>query len=194
LEYDGDGVAAGISVHRAFPVVPSGSFYPELGVVNLAGVTIVCGDGREGGDGSSPGDYHAILGVPDYAREETFELPFADVKAHFEFYQFLGMEFTWVEEVDKGFLGVEHPNEVLSVILFPPFAGRTPEGLGIGDARQTIEGGLDLTYMKEEDLADGHRVFVYETSSGKLLGVIYENGGASPDDRALAFAVNLPDL
>ncbi|MBR58462.1 MAG: hypothetical protein CMH54_10625 [Myxococcales bacterium] len=188
---DGDDVATGIILHRAYNVAADGSFDPFEGTVELASTAIRCGDGREGGEsGSSPYVYESILDAPDFRGQMTVEVSIADVDLSLDMYSMLGINFVRVVEIRKGFLGTETPNELAMVILSPPYSGQTAEGIRIGSKKWLVESALDLDFEKTDELI-GFTIHIYMTSSGKRLGVVYTNDGISTDDEAILFLLNM---
>ena len=73
------------------------------------------------------------------------------------------------------------------------FAGRTIEGIGIGDTRERVEQLLQLDFIETSEFA-GIVVHVYAVTPDRRLGVVYSDGGLSPTNVALGFVVNMPEL
>ena len=181
-----------ISVFRIYPLVPNGSFNPENGTVEIGNILLQCGDGQEGGEiGSSPNDYINILGQPDYTIEREVQISIAEVLVKMDFYTFFGIEFNWIDAIDIPISESQDPDELTAVFLFPPFIGKTQEGLGIGSLKSELESGLGLNLNSTGDF-EGNSIFIYKTRSDKLLGVIYANNGQNETDGAVAFVLNYP--
>ncbi len=189
LAYDSDTSSLNeIIVHHIYPVIPDGVLDLDMGTMAMASKEIVCGNGRDSApEGSSPSDILELFGAPDYSGTSTLEVSIADVKIRYYFYHYLGVAFVVVEEIDKGWLGTETPNELLSVIAFTPFSGITVEGLGIGDGQEAFDI-APFEFVKETKL-EGYPTSSYKTESGRLFGLVL-----SDDNKVLGIALNLPEF
>ncbi len=183
-----EGRLIAITVHSAYPLAPETSFDPDNAILTIDGADLLLGDGREGGDaGASPNDYLDILGPPDFRTARTQSVTVVDVTIELDFYAGLGLQLTWVSEIDIPFLSDEEPNELVAAVLLPPFAGRTANGIGLGSPRDQVESALELELDEVRELL-GLQIEIYNTPSGARFGVVYADG------RAAAFILNVPSL
>jgi len=194
LAYDANAVVERITVVSPYGFAPDGTWDPVAGTVQIADVTLLAGDGREDKVEGSPASLHrGALGEPEFRAADSFEVSIADVDVVLDFYVGLGVEVTWVDYIKLGFFGSEDPDELIAILLFPPFSGQTPEGVGIGDSKSVVESQLGLDFVETTEFA-GFVVHVYDVAQDRRLGVVYANDGASDGDAALGFVVNMPDL
>jgi len=186
-----DEIVSSITIHKAYGIVPDGLIDPEGASLDIGGTQLQCGDGREGGEpGASQDFYISILGPPDFTGAYSVKVPFATVFLELDFYTFLGLTLVRVVEIKKGILGTERPEEVVMVIVSPPYAGSTTLGIDLGSPKGLVESGHGMAFEAIEEML-GFSIFKYELTNGRPFGVLYENEGATSDDGALLFLLNM---
>jgi hypothetical protein len=186
-----DGILSTITIHHKYPMIPDGDFSPKDATINLGGTVIQCGDGREGGEvGSSQSEYIASLGPPDFSAQTSFKVSIATVTVSLDFYTMLGLTFIRILEIKKPFLGTEYPDELMMVLISPPYAGSSVTHVPIGLSKQVIESEMGLVF-KEITEQLGFQIHTYEIPDGHPFGVLYNNDGQADSDEALVFFLNM---
>jgi hypothetical protein len=102
----------------------------------------------------------------------------------------LGLTFVRVLEIKKGILGTERPNELMMVMISPPYAGSSTNQVPLGLSKHTVESQMGLLF-KEITEQFGFQIHSYEIPDGHPFGVLYNNDGLSDSDEALVYFLNM---